>query len=251
MLRRCTTSVARPSPARAKKIMSGKNGVELLLERSLTVLVGGGVPLTALLIRLAEQMTRAPPPLAEPLHWLTVTPWAEAIVPVAVQVRPTRVPPLAEPLHWVIAAPVVLAGKGSQPVVIPPPEPTHWFTVAAVEPGLTPEKLVVTTTLHRLVPPPPLIESLHWVTAVTGLVRTVVLSVQAALGAPAAPWHSWTVTVADPPPAVIVLTTVTWQIRPSPPVLLTPLLHVVVAAMVVAAAAGEVIIRVAGTRSAR
>ena len=130
--------------------MSGKNGVELLLERSLTVLVGGGVLvgagvpagvgvlLTALLITLAEQMTRAPPPLADPLHWLTVTPWAEAIMPVAVQVSPTRVPPFADPLHWVIAAPVVLAGKGSQPVVIPPPEPTHWFTVAAVEPGLTP-----------------------------------------------------------------------------------------------------------------
>jgi hypothetical protein len=46
-------------------------------------------------------------------------------VPVAVQVSPTSVPPLAEPLHWVIVAPVVVAGKGSQPVVIPPPEPTH------------------------------------------------------------------------------------------------------------------------------
>src|ERR1035437_5475383 len=118
------------------RIIRGNSGVELLLELPLTVLVGGGVPLTALLIRVAEQMTRAPPPLAEPLHWLTVRAWVEAMVPVAVQVSPTRVPPLADPLHWVIAAPVVLAGKGSQPVVIPPPDPTHWFTVTAVEPEL-------------------------------------------------------------------------------------------------------------------
>jgi hypothetical protein len=77
----------------------GKSGrVELLLELSLTVLVGDGVTrvpaearalaaalaaalaealaaapsvgvtVTALLAMLAEQMTRAPPPLAEPLH---------------------------------------------------------------------------------------------------------------------------------------------------------------------------------------
>ena len=98
--------------------------------------VAVGVTVTALLATLAEQMTRDPPPLAELLHWLTVTTWAEAIVPVAVQVSPTRVPPFADPLHWVIAAPVVLAGKGLQPVVIPPPDPPHWFTVTAVEPGL-------------------------------------------------------------------------------------------------------------------
>jgi hypothetical protein len=47
------------------------------------------------------------------------------MAPVAVQVIPTKVPPFAEPLHWVMAAPVVLAGTGSQPVVIPPPDPTH------------------------------------------------------------------------------------------------------------------------------
>lgn len=32
-------------------------------------------------------------------------------------------PPFAEPLHWVMVAPLVVAGKGSQPVVIPSPEP--------------------------------------------------------------------------------------------------------------------------------
>src|SRR5450759_3123233 len=70
------------------------------------------------------------------------------------------------------------------------------------------------------------------------------------VGAPAEPKHSRTVTLADPPVAVIVLTTVTSQIRPRPGVSSTPLLHVVVGA-IVAAAAGEVVIRVAGTRSAR
>jgi hypothetical protein len=44
------------------------------------------------------------------------------------------------------------------------------------------------------------------------------------------------VTVADPSLAVIVLTTVTSQIRPSPPVLSTLLLHVVVGPIVAAAA---------------
>src|SRR5450759_4969146 len=184
----------------------------------------------------AEQMTRAPPPLAELLHWLMVTPWAEGFVPVAVHFSSTRVPPLAEPLHWVIAAPVVVAGKGSQPVVILP-EPTHWLTVAAVAPGLTPMKLFVTLTLQRSVAPPPLSELLHCVTAVTGLVRTVVLLVQLACvaGGPAAPCHSRTVTVADPPLAVIWLTIVASQLRPWPPPLPTPLPHVVVGAIVVAA----------------
>src|SRR5674476_1659052 len=137
----------------------------------------------------AEQITRAPPPLAESLHWLMVTPWAEGFVPVAVQVRSTRVPPLAEPLHWVIVAPVVVAGKGSQVFATPPPEPTHWFTVAAVAPGLRPTKLFVTLTLHRSVPPPPLSTALHCVTAVTGLVRTFVSVLQSAcVGAgPASP----------------------------------------------------------------
>ena len=117
------------------------------------------------LTTLAEQMTRAPPPLAEPWHCRIVTGRAEAIVPVAVQVSPTRVPPLAVPLHCVIAALVVVAGNGSQLIVWPTiplaPEPTHWFTDAAVDPGLTHTKLLVTLTLQRRVPPPPLMESLH------------------------------------------------------------------------------------------
>ncbi len=61
-----------------------------------------------------------------------------------------------------------------------------------------------------------------------------------AVGAPAAPWHSRIVTLADPPLWVIVLTTVTWQMRPRPGVSSTPLLHVVVAATVAALAVAAV-----------
>ena len=75
--------------------------------------------------RLVEQMTRAPPPLAEPLHWLILTPLDEGLVPVAVHFSCTRVPPFAEPLHWVMVAFVVLAGKGSHSFAMPSPEPTH------------------------------------------------------------------------------------------------------------------------------
>jgi len=111
MLRRRAATTARPNPHEARRTSSGSSGVELsLVEPWLAVPVGGGVPLTALFARLAEHMTRAPPPLAEPLHWLIVTTTAEDIVPVAVHVSWTRVPPLAESLHCVIAAPVVLAG---------------------------------------------------------------------------------------------------------------------------------------------
>lgn len=44
---------------------------------------------------------------------MTVTLKADDFVPVAEQLRLTRVPPLAEPLHWVIVALVVVAGNGS------------------------------------------------------------------------------------------------------------------------------------------
>lgn len=115
--------------------------------------------------------------------------------------------------------------------------------------------MLVITTLQRSVPPPPLIELLHWFTAVTGSVREEVVSVQAAVGSPAAPWHSWTVTVADPPVAVMVLTIVIWQISPRPPVLSTPLLHDVVAAIVAAglaaAATGAVVSIATGASNER
>jgi len=186
-------------------------------------------------VMLAEQITSAPPPLAEPLHWLIRTLTLDDFEPDAVHFSPTRVPPLADPLHCVIVAPVVVAGNGSQPVVMPPPDPTHWFLVALDEPGLTPTKLFVTRTLQRNVPPPPLIESLHWLTLVTSRFMFQCVVLHDACGSPAAPWHSRTVVLDDPPALVIVLMMLTWQISPRPPLLSTPLLHVVVAATLVAA----------------
>jgi hypothetical protein len=144
------------------------------------------VALTRTFLMLAEQMTSAPPPLAEPLHWLIVTPWDEGFVPLAVHLSWTSVPPLAEPLHCVIVAPVVVAGKGSQPMVMLP-EPTHWLTVAAVAPVFMLTKSLVTLTLQRTVAPPPLSASLHWVTLVTSLLRFHVVTLHEAVGAPAAP----------------------------------------------------------------
>ncbi len=88
---------------------------------------------------------------------------------------PTSVPPLPVPLHWVMTAPEVVAGNGSHTIVEPmapdSPDPLHWFTVTAGRVGLIPTKLFVTVTVHRSWPPPPLTESLHWVTWVTGLLR--------------------------------------------------------------------------------
>ena len=66
--------------------------------------------------------------------------------------------------------------------------------MTAVGAAAMPTKLLVTVTLQRSVPPPPLIEPLHWVTAVTGSVRVLVVIVHVASGTPAEPWHSRTVT---------------------------------------------------------
>ena len=137
--------------------------------------------------RRAEHTVRVPPPLAEPLHWLIVTTRPEDWLPVAVQVRDVP-PPLAEPLHCVMAAPVVFAGYGLQAFTVPVvTDPTHWLTVAAVTDGVKPTKLLVTNTLHRSVPPPPLIEPLHCVTAVTGWLTGLVVLVHEVVGTPAEP----------------------------------------------------------------
>ena len=73
------------------------------------------------------------------------------------------------------------------------------------------------------------------------------------MGSPAEPRHSRTVTVADPALAVILFTTVTSQIRPSPPALPTPLLHIVAGAIVTdeAADAGEIVISDPAASSAK
>jgi hypothetical protein len=71
---------------------------------------------------------------------------------------------------------------------------------------------------------------------VTGLVRFLVVVEHAAVGSPAAPWHSRTVTVAEPPEDLNVLTMVVSQMRPRPGVSSTPLLQVTVGAIVAAEA---------------
>jgi hypothetical protein len=186
---------------------------------------------------------------------LIVTTSAEDMVPLATQVIPTKVPPLAEPLHWVMAALTVVAGKGLQPVVMPSPEPTHWLTVTADDPGLTPMKLLVMVTLQRRTAPPPLAEPLHCVTEVTGSLRLVVVVVHAcprapSVGSPAEPRHSWTVTVAEPPVLVMLLTIVTWQMMPSPPTLPIPVTQAPVALKEAAATWAGVTKATAGNSSA-
>ena len=122
--------------------------------------------------------------------------------------------------------------------MIPPPEPTHSLTVAAGVFGLEPTKLFVTWTLQRRVPPPPLIESLHWLTRVTS--RFMSQRLRRARGRRVRRRRRdipGPKILDEPPVEVIVLTIVTRQIRPRPPELATPLLQVVVGAIVVLAAA--------------
>lgn len=126
-----------------------------------------------LVVTLALQVTVAPPPFPEPLHWLMVTLRSELVVEADPTVQRTRCvppPPLPDPLHWVTVAPVVLAGNGEQSVVgaVPPPSPDalHWLTVAGV--GVPAPVISLTTeTLHVTVPPPPLPDPLHWSIDVT------------------------------------------------------------------------------------
>ena len=81
------------------------------------------------LVTVVMQVTALPPPVAVPLHWLTVTGNAD-VPPVTVQptvVSPRYVPPpVPEPLHCVTVALVVLP-LGAQISVLPPPpaDPTH------------------------------------------------------------------------------------------------------------------------------
>ena len=125
----------------------------------------GGSPARTFLIDTV-QVTVFPPPLPEPLHWLTVTWRAQVIVdgPTVHVTRITPPPPLPDPLHWVMVAFVVLAGVGSQFSVEPPPppvpDPTHWFTVAAVAVNV-PVMLLRIVTLQITLLPPPRPDPLH------------------------------------------------------------------------------------------
>jgi hypothetical protein len=107
----------------------------------------------------------------------------------AVTVHRTRSeapPPLPEPLHWVTVALVVLL-RGLHNVVgsAPPPVPEsmHWLTVAvAVVPA--PVMVLTTSTEHRTVLPPPLPDPLHCVTEEASTSRGLLVQSGAAFGAP-------------------------------------------------------------------
>jgi hypothetical protein len=85
-----------------------------------------------LVVMLVVQVTRLPPALPEPLHWLTVTGSDALTVEPGPTVHVTLMlapPLLPEPLHCVTVAPLVVAIGGVQFVVgaVPPPvpEPLH------------------------------------------------------------------------------------------------------------------------------
>jgi hypothetical protein len=181
-----------------------------------------------LLVTETVQVTVAPPPLPEPLHWLTVTGSAEVSVEGST-VHCTRTvppPPLPELLHWVTVALVVSPiGLHSSVGWVPPPapDPMHWLTVTDV--GVTvPVMLLTMKTVQVTSPPPPPPEPLHWVTDVVSWLEDDVEVVHVG-GAFAAPWHCCTVTVefAAPVARLRLLVTVTSQATASPPTLSVPL----------------------------
>jgi len=96
---------------------------------------------------------------------------------------------LPEPLHCVTAAPLVLL-MGAQSRVVDTPEPTHWLTVAGFG-VVEPVRVLTTLTEHRVLPPPTLIEPLHWETFVTSAVDVTTV------GAPQSTWvlAAWTHTI--------------------------------------------------------
>jgi hypothetical protein len=78
-------------------------------------------------------------------------------------------PPLPEPLHWVTVALVVLpTGAHTTVGAVPPPvpEPMHWFTVTP-EVGSPVGTVLRTDTLQVTLLPPPKTMPLHWLTEVT------------------------------------------------------------------------------------
>jgi hypothetical protein len=185
------------------------------------VAVGSTTAVTKLLM-FVLQVTVAPPPLPEPLHWSTWTRSADVTVDVGtVQVtRPAAPPPLPEPLHCVTSAFVVLE-TGAQAVPPAAPsvaDPTHWFTVAAVV-VLSPTMLLVMSTVQMTLLPPPFATPLHWSTAVMMMPSRCETVVVQRGAAPAAPAHTRVVTVEDPVWVATFnsLTTVTSHSTWSPP----------------------------------
>ena len=109
--------------------------------------------------------------------------------------RAAAPPPVPDPLHWVTVAPVVLA-TGAQTTVgwVPPPvpDPLHSFTVAPdVDVPLVTS--LVKLTLQTTLLPPPVTIPLHWLIEETSWFDVVTVVVQPAGGArrppPNTPWQ--------------------------------------------------------------
>ena len=90
--------------------------------------MGVGAAATKLFVNAVVQVTVLPPPFEEPLHWLMVIGNADTTPVTSHLTRIDPPPPVADPLHCVTVAPVVLA-TGAHTVVgwVPPPvpEPMH------------------------------------------------------------------------------------------------------------------------------
>jgi len=204
--------------------------------------VGAGVGVaatTTMFETSASQITSAPPPFAESLHWSMLTGSVDVIVeaPDPVHVKPTLVPPLPDPLHWpIVAAPIevmpaVLVGVQLPGAPVPViTDPTHPYAVAAtMAPSGVPLKWLVIVAEQRTVPPPPFAEPLHCWTLETGSleVRVVVVQVSVLTG-PDAPTHREMTTVdggvaASVPLAVRWFVTMTVQATCMPPAFCSPL----------------------------
>lgn len=91
-------------------------GVEVADGDGDAVAVGLGLATARrLVLMLDRQVSRVPPAFPVPLHWLIRTGTAG----LTLDAEPTaqsavEPPPVTDPLHWVTVAPVVVAGNGSQ-----------------------------------------------------------------------------------------------------------------------------------------
>jgi hypothetical protein len=90
-------------------VLGDVEGVDGVVEGDVDGAVDGTAAVTTFSMETLQVAT-APPPLADPLHWLTVTGNAAEIVDAVATVhrtRPAPPPPLTDPLHWVTVALVV------------------------------------------------------------------------------------------------------------------------------------------------
>lgn len=115
-------TVAEPDPGVVPPVDVDPVGCVVVGVEGDVVVVVVGVDEMKLLVKVAEQVALLPPPVAEPLHWLTVT-GSAVDAPATVHSTPVEPPPpVTEPLHWVTVALVVLA-TGVQFTSVPPPLP--------------------------------------------------------------------------------------------------------------------------------